>query len=123
MKRDLDLMRDMMLRIESLCPSPGKITSDSFTDLCSDKDKIGFHLFLLYDVGFIVAEPVNHSKMRCSDYIVEYLTFIGCDYLDSIRDQSVWNSIKEKLRRIGGNATLDILTDLASSLLREQLGM
>lgn len=46
--------------------------------------------------------------------------------LDLIRDMMlriVWNSIKEKLRRIGGNATLDILTDLASSLLREQLGM
>ena len=123
MKRDLDLIRDMMLRIEACHPKDGKITSETFKDLCDDEEKVAFHLFLLYDVGFIVAEPVSHSKMRCSDYIVEYLTFIGCDYLDSIRDQSVWNSIKEKLRRIGGNATLDILTDLASSLLREQLGM
>ena len=123
MKRDLDLIRDMMLRIEACHPKDGKITSETFKDLCDDEEKVAFHLFLLYDVGFIVAEPVNHSKMRCSDYIVEYLTFIGCDYLDSIRDQSVWNSIKEKLRRIGGNAPLDILTDLASSLLREQLGM
>ena len=123
MKRDLDLIRDMMLRIEACHPKDGKITSETFKDLCDDEEKVAFHLFILYDVGFIVAEPVNHSKMRCSDYIVEYLTFIGCDYLDSIRDQSVWNSIKEKLRRIGGNATLDILTDLASSLLREQLGM
>ena len=123
MKRDLDLIRDMMLRIEACHPKDGKITSETFKDLCDDEEKVAFHLFLLYDVGFIVAEPVNHSKMRCSDYIVEYPTFIGCDYLDSIRDQSVWNSIKEKLRRIGGNATLDILTDLASSLLREQLGM
>ena len=121
MKRDLDLIRDMMLRIEACHPKDGKITSETFKDLCDDEEKVAFHLFLLYDVGFIVAEPVNHSKKRCSDYIVEYLTFIGCDYLDSIRDQSVWNSIKEKLRRIGGNATLDILTDLASSLLREQL--
>ena len=34
MKRDLDLLRKMLLRIEEIDPTKSKITINSFSDLC-----------------------------------------------------------------------------------------
>lgn len=123
MKRDLDLMRDIMLRIEERCPGKRKTTSAAFADLTDDLEKIGFHLYLLYDAGFIDAIPVKCTKLRYTDYFIYGLTFRGCDYLDSVRDASIWSSVKENLLRIGGSATMDVIAELASSLLRDRLGI
>ena len=122
MKRDLDLLRNMMLRIEELDSSKHKITSASFEDLCDNASAISLHIELLNDIGYIeIAHEVYIGSFK--DFIIGRLTFDGYDYLDAVRNQSIWDKTKEKLQAIGGSATLDIVKSLAVSVLKSQLGI
>lgn len=120
MKRDLDLMRDMMLCIEENVSGFRFLRRDSFLDLCDDKDVIAYHLRILVEAGFIDAQDVSSNEGE--DYAVHGLTYAGCDYLDSVRSSSVWSQVKERLKKIGGIASTEIIKKVADSIAASQLG-
>lgn len=120
LKRDLDLIRNMLLMIEAAEPEK-KLTYRSFLDLCDDAEMILLHIELLMDAGFILA--IDESDCQGTDYAILRITFAGYEYLDTIRDGSNWNAIKEKLLPVGGSATIDIVKELGLSFLRQQLGL
>ena len=119
-KRDFDLLRDMLLRIEAAEPER-KLTYRSFLDLCDDAEMILLHIELLMDAGFILA--IDESDCQGADYAIVRMTFAGYEYLDTVRDESHWADIKEKLLPVGGSATIEIIKDLGVSFLRQQLGL
>lgn len=121
MKRDLDLLRQMLLRIESLDSSKHKITVDSFSDLNSDWNTIVLHIELLIDAGFIEASDV--STCSADDYIIRRITFTGYDYLDSIRNDSIWNEVKQKISSVGGSVSLEVVKELGVTLVKQHLGI
>ena len=121
MKRDLDLMRDMMLRIEEETAGLRFLRRDSFLDICADKDVISYHLRILVEAGFIDAQDVSSNEGE--DYAVHGLTYAGCDYLDSVRSSSVWSQVKERLKKIGGIASTEIIKKVADSIAASQLGL
>lgn len=119
MKRDLDLLRQMLLRIESLDSSKHKITVDSFSDLNSDWNAIVLHIELLMDAGFI--EAIDVSTCSADDYVIRRITFAGYDYLDSIRNDSIWAEVKQKIASVGGSVSLEIVKELGVTLVRQHL--
>lgn len=79
MKRDLNLLRNMLLRIEELDSTKSKITIDSFSDLCDYPPLISLHIELLIDDGFIeTSNPIYCGPI--SDYWIYRLTSSGYDY-------------------------------------------
>ena len=44
------------------------------------------------------------------------MTFDGCDYLEAIKNDTIWNNVKKDLKRIGGSASLDIVKTLAVNI-------
>lgn len=122
MKRDLNLLRNMLLRIEELDSNKGKITIASFTDLCDSEALIPLHIELLNDDGFIeTSSPIyNHS---ITDYCVYRLTASVYDYLDAIRNPSIWESTLDKIHSVGGSVTLEIVKSIAVSIIKGHLGI
>ena len=119
MKRDLDLLRNMLLRIEE---AESEIENSDFDDLSDNPQIIGFHIQLLIDADFISA--IDASCIGSPDYfVIHRLTFSGCEYLDSVRSNDVWGQAKKKLAGIGGSASLDVVTTLRSALAKAQLGI
>ena len=51
------------------------------------------------------------------------LTRQGHDFLDSIRDKEIWGSVKAKLAKVGGSASVDVLKALAIQSAKELLGL
>ena len=45
----------------------------------------------------------------------------GHDFLEAIRDNTIWNSTKTAVAEIGGGATLDIIKRLAIGLLKTKI--
>lgn len=119
MKRDLDLLRNILLKIENLDSANTEITKESFSDLNSDIDLIYYHLQLLNDAGFIESSDI--SWKLSSNMFVKRLTFSGCEYLDLVRNQGVWENTKSKLIKIGGSASISIIKEVAESVIREGL--
>lgn len=50
-------------------------------------------------------------------YRIYHLTSLGCDYLDSVRSQSVWEQTKNKLKESGTSATLQVISEIASGII------
>lgn len=121
MKRDLDLIRQILLKIEA--DTSTRLSLRSFTDDPKQFPVISFHLELLLDANFIVAKPLRGIGQSYTDFYIRRLTNSGCDYLDSIRDSKIWDKTKDKLLSVGGSATLEVVKAVASGIVKSTLGL
>ena len=120
MKRDFDLLRNILLTVEECEEVPPKtLRIESFLDLCDNPAVVSMHLQLLKDAGFLECRAISRN-----DYIkgfeIERITFAGYEYLDSIRNAKIWRDVKEKIAVVGG-ATFDIIKAVAINELKKEL--
>lgn len=121
MKRNLDLIRDILLKCEA--DTPGHLSCEDFMDGRYSFREVSHHISLLMDVDYIDAESIPMMGQECDDYLVYRLTMFGYDYLDSIRDSSIWNKTKERLGKYLTSASLPVICEVASAVLKSQLGI
>lgn len=120
MKRDMDLLRELLLKLESFPKDPGAIYGfeGHEPELAVDgasQDQIVYHLELLRGAGFIDSpgKPMHGVMFR-------RLTWSGHDFLDSVRDPKVWAKTKQGVGAAGG-FTVDLLKDLAKGFVKKQV--
>ena len=120
MKRNMDLLRNMLLIIES-CPDvpPKTLRLDSFLDIESDICVVSLHLELLKEAGFIEAKVLSVDN-GVKNFEITRMTFAGYEYLDSIRDAKIWRNVKQKISAVGG-ATFDIIKSIAEAEIANEL--
>lgn len=114
MKRDLDFIRELLLFIEE--SDSTNIPPNEFLKLTDDFDKICYHLYLLHESGYIQASNITCKGCEYPQYLVHWLTGTGCDYLDAVRSNSVWNKTKESLVSTGSSAALDVIKSVAGKI-------
>ena len=120
MKRDMDLVRTLMLRLEEMHQAPrttytippdaNKLTVDD-----TNIDKIGLHILMLINAGFI-----DCRRMPQGEFKFKGLTWKGHDFLDSVRDDQVWRLTKDGARQAGG-WTADLLAALGKGFIKKKL--
>lgn len=125
MKRDLDLIREILLYFES----------KEDVEVVQDVEEMGIdgydalslkhHLVLMYDAGLLNAEAIRSrtDPGRTVDVLPFFLTWEGHEFLDSIRDETRFNTIKRGLVLETGGWTLDLVKSFGSALIRQQLGI
>lgn len=121
MKRDMDLIRAIVLKLEGLDLKPGGIVI--FSNIESDfpidgytAQEIKYHVDLIIKAGWIDtanAKLINGFGFRA-------LEWSGHDFADSVRDDKIWASTKNGALNAGG-FTLDLLTDLAKGFIRKKI--
>ena len=122
MKRDMDLMRKILLRIEERSDVPPKTLSlNDFLDFHENIHVISLHIDLMCDAGLVEVMDTSYDG-EVKDYIITRLTLAGYEYLDAIRNFSVWQKVKKRIEVIGG-ATLDVIKQLAIKELSKELGL
>lgn len=122
MKRDLDLIRDMLIKIEDLTPSK-EVTLEDFLDLSSDKDKLYYHLELITDNNFISYNAIPSMRTRYNLFIIDRLTSQGHDYLDSVRDPEIYKETKSKIGSLVKSCSLAVFQATAESIIKSHLGI
>lgn len=116
MKRDLDLIRSLLLEIEEKEDGSGQQVDVNGGDR-SSREIVG-HLFMLYEAGFIDARDASHMSAR--GILVRRVTWEGHEFLDSIRDPEIWKQTKASAGKVGG-FTMDVLAQLAKGLIKKKL--
>lgn len=117
MKRDIDLVRQILLSAEAL--EHGYVSDvpkiDGYTE-----DQVAHHVYLMGQAG--LAEVADTSSMDGTSptALMISLTWSGHEFLDAIRDPEVWKQTKDIAGRAGG-FTLDLLADLAKGLVKTQI--
>lgn len=120
MKRDFDLLRNILLTIESCEDVPPKtMRIESFLNACDNPAIISLHLELLRDAGLIEARQIPRND-GVKGFDVERLTFAGYEYLDAVRNARVWRNVKERLAEVGG-AALEIVKAVALEEVKKEL--
>lgn len=118
MKRDMDLIRELLLEIEE-----NQTASDFSYEINAnsnfDANTVYQHLKLLRDGGMIDGED-SLSHDRSSKIIVLGITWSGHNFIDSVRDPEIWRRTKEGALAAGG-FTVELLTELAKGYVKKIL--
>lgn len=127
MKRDMDLIRWLLLQLEA---------RDSFepvrcVELLPDVDsntqytpqEVEYNTRLLIEAGLISGEVKLGTRKEKYRVYIERLTWKGHEFIDAARDETRWNQTKRWLSEKSGGLAYSLLMPLLLQKLREQLGI
>ncbi|TAM05732.1 MAG: DUF2513 domain-containing protein [Paraburkholderia sp.] len=126
MKRDMDLIRELMLKLEALpVPLTGLKAIDGHEPAVQVNgytvEQIDYHLLLLEQAGFIHGGGLENFGMRFGPGIgFQSLTWAGHDFLDAMRSPDVWDKAKRAASAAGG-FTVDLLVSATKSYLEARI--
>lgn len=115
MKRDLGLVRDLLLIIEEKQQNqPIQLSSNDGLDY--DDKEIQYNLSLMLDAQLIKGKDV--SSFEGLDVLINGITWQGHDFLDSARNKQVWEIANDKAESKGSELR-KLPFDVAKALLVE----
>lgn len=118
MKRDMDLVRKILIAVEE-----GNVKLD---DLEYDRGQINLHVELMEEHGLVEAvivpdsDGIEHTILDCS---VERLTGEGHDFLDRARNESIWERAKKKCLEQTGVLTIEFLKVCLVHMGKHKMGI
>ena len=115
MKRDMDLVRELLLYLER---SSKESTRKRVAVDGHSREETNYHLLLLLDAGLIEGRRIK--SFQGNAVLVERMTWAGHDFLEAIRPPGVWHRVQKKIAPLGG-ATFDIVKKLATEAALERL--
>lgn len=125
MKRDMDLIRDLLLQIEDgrrsfdlLTPEIAEVLGESSEGKLprEQAELLEYHLDLLDSAGLITIK----AKLSGAAWQIGQITWAGHDFLDTIRDPAIWRETKAGAKKAGG-FSLDLLKALAKGLVKKKI--
>ena len=119
MKRDLDLVRQILLQIEALPAGP-----PAQYRMSEIEDPVLLAHFELVLASGLVNGKISRSQSSRGDVIsISGLTWEGHEWIETVRSDAVWNETKSTLLDSGGALTYDLTKAVATRILRGRLGL
>lgn len=110
MKRDWDQIRRILIKLEE---SVGEIRASDFDD---PEEVVDYHMNLLIEAGLVEGRcVVTRSQVRSCR--IERMSWNGHELLDTMRNQSMWNRIKESAMDKGISLSFEVIMSLAKNLI------
>ena len=109
MKRDLDLVRAILKRIEECDDPDGLGVVQLFWE--SSKGEIEYHLCLMHQAGLITANRRDLFGFEGRAWRNINLTWDGHEFLRLTEDDTVWKKAKDVVIRPGVSFTFSILKE------------
>jgi predicted MarR family transcription regulator len=118
-KRDMDLVREILLAIES----DRRLDGTQFLRFAlpdQDTHEVGYTVDRLIHAGLV--EGSRDRRAHGQAPMVSALTWEGHEFLDNIRDPGVWAETKEKAKPLL-SVSLAVLAEIAKAEIRKRLGL
>jgi Hypothetical protein (DUF2513) len=135
MKRDMDLCREILQRIEAH-PEHNHLGVPEFEG--RSPEVVRYHLDLMYEAGLVWSE-FRHYERIMSDteghrllgiYMGRQqgrdqyrLTWAGHEFLDAARSDTLWNSAKSKVVNTTGGLAFEFVREVLTQKGKELLGL
>lgn len=107
MKRDMDLVREILLKAEQ---HNDAIVPTFYTS--ANKLVTQGHLQMLVDAGYLA-----HVKSIAGGGYGWRLTWAGHEFIDEVRDEEIWRKTKEGAEKVG-SWSIKLLGEIASGFVR-----
>ncbi|WLD14661.1 DUF2513 domain-containing protein [Planctellipticum variicoloris] len=105
MKRDMELVREILLAIEASGEEPRGWTKLSMPE--RDPVEVSYHVKLLHEAGLLHGINLSSSSGFC--WAPKSLTWAGHEFLDAARNDTVWNRAMTILREKAATVPFEIL--------------
>jgi len=117
MKRDMDLVRTILLAIED---QPGPAVAGYLEIPGVELGPLTHHLHLLMDAGYVHAYEARDASTDYGFLLQEAsLTWAGHEFLDSVRDPEIWQKTKVGASKVG-SWSVSLLGELAKGYIRQK---
>lgn len=113
MKRDLDLVRMLLLHIETGEAPKGFDQYDEAT--------VSGHAALVIEAGLAKGSVVRDYRGVATGAVLQNLTWEGHDFLDAARDDTLWKKAREKFLKPGASWTFDLLKEWLKLEIKQKL--
>ena len=118
MKRDMELIRKILFYIE-----------EQYVDVALfdmkvegyDKKTIAYHCNLLHQAGLLKEYKGQYADIELYSFSVGALTWEGHDYLEKIRNDSVWTKTKEVINDRGLPLVIETVREISSAILANMM--
>lgn len=104
MRRDWDLIRDILIAIEELPDTSSRLNANAINGY--EAEIVSYHMSILNEAGLIVAQCSKAKPLFC---FATSLTWSGHELLDKIKQQPVWNKAKSLIKEKSLDLSYDAL--------------
>ncbi len=118
MQRDMDLVRALLLKLEGLEQGASGIYVYEYQELAVDGyslEQVRYHLDLLREARLV--DQGGSGAMN--QFMFRRLTWAGHDFVDSVRDEEVWQKTRRGALSAGG-WSVELIGDLAKGFIRKK---
>jgi hypothetical protein len=116
MKRDLDLVRRILLHLEGEGENASPSGWSAFVEDGYDLPTIHYHVRLLHDAGLIEADEIVPGQ-----WWPERMTWAGHEFLDAARNEELWQETKRRVAGSVGSAPFLLFHETLIRMSRERL--
>jgi len=87
-----------------------------------DHEMVARHVGLMIDAGLLDGELTRFSGGGFDAYVRE-LTWDGYDFLDSVRDDEVWQNTRKSIAGAVGSASFEVIKAVATAFVMKAVGL
>ena len=114
MKRNMELCRKILFAIEEQYVSTAirGLKIDGYTT-----EEVAYHCKLLHEAGLIKDCKIIYASNHIVSFGVSSLTWKGHDFIDSIREDTIWNKTKDIITQKGLPMLLDVVKEVSQAVI------
>lgn len=116
MRRDMDLIRTILLTVED---HPLVVDASSYNPIWTPRELL-YHAKLIDQAGLAEVAYIEDGS-RIISACIGKLTWQGCDFIDTVRSETLWKNLKTKIATTLGSTSFNVLTQVASRLALDAL--
>ena len=117
MKRDMELVRKILLETEEESNNPLEWVVLNIEGY--DPELVSYHVKIMAEAGLIEAKDL--STLGSFEWHPKSLRWEGHEFLDTVRNETVWAKTKEVVKSKGGSVGFEVLKEVAIQTLKSIL--
>ena len=127
MERDWDIIREILIKLEKTNPDEKFVKLSDFPE--EKHFIVSYNAKLLIDAGLVQGKimPFRGVSPKPADLYLENLTWNGHEFLDTIKNDTVWQKTKESFLSRGLDMSLDLVKsvaiDIAATIIKKAAGL
>lgn len=120
MRRDLNLLRRIVLKIEEspTAWAPKDLSIQGYTAA-----QVSYHAYLLVNAGLAYGSDTTCLGSEGPEALISHLTWAGHEFADAARNDTHWNRAMGLVKDKGGAITVEILVQLLTGFMRNAFGL